>query len=380
MYNNDNPELFKNYRPISILPCFSKIIERIMYNRLYSLLTKHNIISEKQYGFRKKYATYMALIDLVDKISCNFDEKNYTVGVFLDLSKAFDTIDHTILLNKLQCYGVRGSACNWFASYLHNRKQYVVFNKSESEYKVISCGVPQGSILGPLLFILYINDIEHVSDIIKPILFADDTSLFHSHACFNIDEHLDWKVHIDNLSNKIARNVGVLNKLKHFLPAYIMKTLYSTLIESHLQYCTLLWANSHVTNIRKLQLLQKKAIRIITSSHYIAHTEPLFSMTKLLKLDDLYKYQLGIFMHTVTHCQLPQNMSSMFVRTDNIHSHQLRNHNAYYIQQIRTNTRKSTINFSGPKFWNTIPTNLRQLASIHQFKKKFKALLLTKYS
>ena len=379
LYKNDNPELFKNYRPISILPCFSKIIERIMYNRLYSFLTKHNSISEKQYGFRKKYATYMALIDLVDKISCNFAEKNYTVGIFLDLSKAFDTIDHTILLNKLQCYGVRGSACNWFASYLHNRKQYVVFNKSESEYKEISCGVPQGSILGPLLFILYINDIEHVSDIIKPILFADDTSLFHSHACFNtliqevniqlhqlstwfntnklslntnksnfiiftpngkkyniseaeiningskikhvkcttflgitIDEHLDWKVHIDNLSYKIARNVGVLNKLKNFLPAYIMKTLYSTLIESHLQYCTLLWANSHVTNIRKLQLLQKKAIRIITSSHYIAHTEPLLSMTKLLKLDDLYKYKLGIFMHKVTHCQLPQNMSSMF--------------------------------------------------------------------
>ena len=236
-------------------------------------------------------------------------------------------------------------------------------------------------------FILYINDIEHVSDIIKPILFADDTSLFHSHACFNtliqevniqlhkfstwfntnklslntkksnfiiftpngkkyniseaeiningskikhvkcttflgitIDEHLDWKVHIDNLSNKIARNVGVLNKLKHFLPAYIMKTLYSTLIESHLQYCTLLWANSHVTNIRKLQLLQKKAIRIITSSHYIAHTEPLFSMTKLLKLDDLYKYQLGIFMHKVTHCQLPQNMSSMFFYEQTIYT------------------------------------------------------------
>ena len=185
LYKNDNPEQFKNYRPISILPCFSKIIERIMYNRLYSFLTKHNIISEKQYGFRKKYATYMALIDLVDKISSNFDEKKYTVGVFLDLSKAFDTIDHTILINKLQCYGVRGSACNWFVSYLQNRKQYVVYNKTESECKDISCGVPQGSILGPLLFILYINDIENVSDIIKPILFADDTSLFHSHTCFN---------------------------------------------------------------------------------------------------------------------------------------------------------------------------------------------------
>ena len=185
LYKNDNPELFENDRPISILPCFSKIIERIMYNRLYSFLTKHNIITEKQYGFRKKYATYMALIDLIDKISCNFDEKKYTVGVSLDLSKAFDTIDHTILLNKLQCYGVRGSACSWFASYIQNRKQYVVFNKTESECKEISCGVPQGSILGPLLFILYINDIEHVSEIIKPILFADDTSLFHSHTCFN---------------------------------------------------------------------------------------------------------------------------------------------------------------------------------------------------
>ena len=164
-----------------------------------------------------------------------------------------------------------------------------------------------------------------------------------------IDEHLDWKFHIDNLSDKIARNVGVLNKLKHFLPVYIMKTLYSSLIALHLQYCTLLWANSHVTNIRKLQLLQMKAIRIITSSHNIVHTDPLFSTTTLLKLDDLYKYQFGIFMHKVTHCQLPQNMSSMFLRTDNIHSHQLRNQNSYYIQQIRTNTRKSTINFSGPK-------------------------------
>ena len=194
-----------------------------------------------------------------------------------------------------------------------------------------------------------------------------------------IDEHLAWKIHVDNLSNKIARNVGMLNKLKHFLPDYIMKTLYSSLIASHLQYCTLLWANSHVTHIRKLQLLQKKTIRIITSSHYIAYTDPLFAMTKLLKIEDLYKYQLGIFMHKVTHSQLPQNMSSMFLRTDKIHSHKPRNQNAYFIQQIRTNTRKSTINFSGPTFWNTLPINLRQIVSIHLFKKKFKELLQSKY-
>ena len=194
-----------------------------------------------------------------------------------------------------------------------------------------------------------------------------------------IDEHLDGTVHIDNLSNKIARHVGMLNKLEHFLPVYIMKQMYSSLIASHLQ-CTLLWANYHATNIRKLQLLQKKAIRIITSSHYIAHTDPLFSTTKLFKLDDMYRYKLDIVMHKVTHFQLPQNMASMFLRTDKIHSHKLRNHNAYYIQQIRTNTRKSTTNFSGRKFWNTLPANLRQLVSIHQFKKKLKELLLTHYN
>ena len=129
----------------------------------------------------------------------------------------------------------------------------------------------------------------------------------------------------------------MLNKLKHFLPDYIMRTLYSSLIESHLQYCTLLWANSHVTHMRTLQLLQKKTIRIITSSHYIAHTDPPFAMTKLMKLEDLYKYQLGICMHKVTHSQLPQNMSSVFLRTDKIHSHKLRNQNAYYIQQTPGN-------------------------------------------
>ena len=138
----------------------------------------------------------------------------------------------------------------------------------------------------------------------------------------------------------------------------------------------------------KLSCHKHKKITIITEESYsynhiislhCTHTNPLFSMTKLLKLDDLYNCKLGIFMHKVTHFQLPQNMSSLFLRTENIHKHKLRNQNAYYIQQIRTNTRKSTINFSGPKFWNTLPANLRQLVSIHQFKKKFKELLLTKF-
>ena len=130
-----------------------------------------------------------------------------------------------------------------------------------------------------------------------------------------IDEHLDWKVYIDNLSNKIARNVGTL------------------------------------TNIRKLQLLEKKAIRIITSSHYIAHTYPLFSMTKL-KLDDLYRYQLGIFMHKVTHFQLPQNMSSMFLRTEHKHKHQLRNQKCIIL--LHTTNKNKHQGIHNNLFWTEI--------------------------
>ena len=137
----------------------------------------------------------------------------------------------------------------------------------------------------------------------------------------------------------------------------------------------------------KLTCHKYKKITIITEESYsYNHIISLHCTHRSTILNDkTFKIRRSVHisirhMHKVTHCQLPQNMSSMFLRTDNIHSHQLRNQNAYYIQQIRTNIRKSTINFSGPKFWNTLPANLRQLVSIHQFKKKFKALLVTKYS
>ena len=156
-----------------------------MYNRLYNFLADHNIISKKQYGFRGNYSTYMAIIDLVDKISSNIDNNKHSIGIFFDLNKAFDTIDHQILLRKLQCYGIRGIACDWFKRNLENRVQYVSYNTKHSDYMKIMCGVPQGSILGPLLFILYINDIVKISTVLNPVLFADDICLFHAHTYFD---------------------------------------------------------------------------------------------------------------------------------------------------------------------------------------------------
>ena len=179
-------DIFTSYRPVSVLPAFSKILERVMYNRLLRFLNNHNILSDNQYGFRKHHSTAYALACLYDKISSAIDNKECTVGIFIDLSKAFDTIDHNILISKLEHYGVRGIPLRWFESYLSNRQQYVEFNGVSSESCEIKCGVPQGSILGPLLFLLYINDLCNVSKVLDFILFADDTNIFFSHKDFDL--------------------------------------------------------------------------------------------------------------------------------------------------------------------------------------------------
>ena len=152
IYKAGDASSFSNYRPVSVLPAFSKIFEKVMYNRLLTHLTDNNILSPSQFGFRAGHSTSHAILYLVDQITRAIDRREMTIGVFLDLSKAFDTVNHTILLHKLQHYGISGTALRWFDSYLLNRKQYVKYNHANSEFETISCGVPQGSILGPLLF------------------------------------------------------------------------------------------------------------------------------------------------------------------------------------------------------------------------------------
>ena len=141
LYKSGAHNVFTNYRLVSILPAFSKILEKNMYKRLLAFLDRHKILSDTQFGFRKNHSTSYALTKLYDKISCAIDNREITVGVFIDLSKAFDTVDHNILLEKLQHYGIRGLALNWFRSYLSNRQQYVEFNGLCSSRQRIRCDV-----------------------------------------------------------------------------------------------------------------------------------------------------------------------------------------------------------------------------------------------
>ena len=131
-----------------------------MYNHLISFIDKEDILYKFQFGFRKSHSTNHAIISLVEKVNQALDSGKVLVGIFLDLKKTFNTVDHKILVDKLFKYGIRGNILNWFKSYLSNRKQYVNWQGSNSEIETVSCGVPQGSILGPLLFILYVNDLS----------------------------------------------------------------------------------------------------------------------------------------------------------------------------------------------------------------------------
>ena len=201
-----------NYRPISSLPYLSKIFERSIVNQLNSFLTRHKIISNSQFGFQRNISTKDALISLTESIYDSLNDKKHHLSILIDIKKAFDTMNHKILLRKLEMYGIRGLPLAWIRSYLSDRISFVSVGNASSSAKVSNIGIPQGSIIGPLLFILFINDLPNVSTKFSTCLFADDTTLSICHTCDSeliqlasneLSRIWDW-----NSSNRLTINVA----------------------------------------------------------------------------------------------------------------------------------------------------------------------------
>ena len=299
-----------NYRPVSLLPSISKVFEIVAFDQLYRYFQNNSLFYPSQYDFRREHSTEFATLELTDRILQDIDARNLSLTVFMDLSKAFDTSDHSILLTKLKYYGIQDNELMWFSSYLTNRQQYVELDGISSNLKPLFTGVPQGSIHGPLLFLIYMNDMPQSSQHFKYILYADDTTLFTTvqlrsatqidinnelsnvhnwlavnklslnvkktkyvlfHAInkptqglvpelaidginiervstFNflgihLNENMLRTTHIDIISSKIAQFSGILNRLKRFLPIYVLRTLYCSMVISRLTYGILTWVS-----------------------------------------------------------------------------------------------------------------------------------------
>ena len=226
LFKKGDSSLLSNYRPISLLPTISKILERILYNQLYEYFDNNHLLAEQQYGFPSNHSTEYAAVKLVDHISKEMEKLvdhiskemesgNTPAALYIDLSKAFDTLSFDILLYKLNHYGIKDNAFKLLKSYLTDRQQFVVFNNHNSETSIIKTGVPQGSILGPLFFSICINDLINVSDKLNFIMYADDTTIYFNLEDFdryNLEQ--DITNELENITLWLKRNKLSLNVQK----------------------------------------------------------------------------------------------------------------------------------------------------------------------
>ena len=205
LFKEGDHGLLTNYRPISLLPTISKVFERVIYDQMYLYCNNNNLLADEQFGFRKNHSTEYAAIKLVDHISNEMESGKTPATLFIDLSKAFDTLSFDILLQKLNYYDIAGDSLKLLVNYLRNRKQYVVFNNHNSEITDIRCGVPQGSILGPLFFSICINDLKNASNKCKFLMYADGTTIYFNIADFDTN-NLEAEINKELASQHMAKS------------------------------------------------------------------------------------------------------------------------------------------------------------------------------
>ena len=255
VYKKGNNKLIDNYRPISLLPTISRIFETAIYSQLYEYIEHHHIINDSQYGFRKAHSTVYTATELIDRLTYKLDNKKIPFNIYIDLSKAFDTLNHSILLSKLHYYGIRNTALTLLKSYFTNRKQYCDYKGTSSNMLLIHKGVPQGSILGPLLFILYVNDFYLSSNKFTFLMYADDTTLLSTYDTFHTNTDTDIATIQRNINEELLRVTTWLSRNKLLINTTKTKMTVFHTQQKHISYPDVIINNSHVEIVDDFKLL-----------------------------------------------------------------------------------------------------------------------------
>ena len=435
LYKAGSKQDVNNYRPISILNTMSKIFEKLIYKRVSGYLAKFNIISENQFGFRNNCSTADAVLSFTNQVYDSLRNKNSFIAIFLDFSKAFDTVQHDLLLSKLEKLGFRGCAFSWFQSYLSNRYQYVALQGEESDKKKIIAGIPQGSILGPLLFLLYINDMANVSNVLQCVHFADDTTLFfeassvrrcaavinselrkiNTWLCANklsvnfkktyymlftnsqfvpnisirlrgkevkrinnvkflgvlLDEKLNFSYHIRHVSRKLAVACGIMRKLALFIPSHALRKIYFAIAYPYLVYGVEVWGNSSMHLLTKLSRVQDRCIELIYPGVEIPFS---YQLNNLLPLDKIFQYYALIKFY-----QYHISKRSLFFHRKLdmqkcVHRYETRfsGNDNLNLPAVRLASCLHSFLYQATRLWNLLARDVKSSITVHSFKSKLR--------
>lgn len=434
LFKKGDKNSVSNYRPISLLSGFSKIFEKVMLSRLLNHLSVHRVICPEQNGFRKGKSTSSALYDFVTNAIEGIDKKHFTLGVFLDFQKAFDVVDHSILLGKMVNYGITGVALDWFQSYLLGRQQMVEISHIDpvSNYKYcyqsakqeIQYGVPQGSVLGPVLFLIFINDLPASLKSVQTVLFADDTnllvkgdsynvfadklnkclndlenwlfrnsmalninktccldfsrmskpdldvSLFSEKLSFvndikflgvNLNKEIKWDLHIQELSKSLAKVIYQLRILKNVLPDDALISVYYANFQSLLQYGIIFWANNSYA--KGIFRIQKRAIRILCNLGARDSCRQSFRDLQIMPLMTLFIFNSVIF---------AKRYFDNFKLNNQVHSYSTRRQNNIHVSYRRTTQAGKSVYHTTVDLFNNLPSSLKNIKNFDKFKAEAK--------
>ena len=434
IFKKGDANMASNYRPISLLSVVGKLFERIIHKNIHNFLLDNDLFYKYQSGFLPNNSTVYQLLEIYHSIVTGMEDKTNTCFIFCDVSKAFDRVWHKGLIVKLEAHGIKGSLLQFLSNYLSDRKQSVFVNSSMSSFKTTNAGVPQGSVLGPLMFLLYVNDIaDNLLNISR--LFADDTSvssssndtqeikrtlerdmekvldwsnkwkvsfnpsktelLFigncpddfeiifnntpikpidsHKHLGLTFSSNAKWSLHIDNICNSALRRINFLKKLKYKLTRCTLNKIYCTFILPILEYGCEVWGGCSKGDEEKLEKVQLEAARLVTGLPLFTSKCYLYSETGWEKLCDRRERRKLTLFHKIFHNNTPEYLSDIITPYKRNNVYNLRSDADFVPPNFRLLTTNRSFFPSTIRSWDTLEQDLRHCPSFTYFKSTLKS-------